>query len=260
MPDVACITLARGAELNTLTLEMVADLDAALKEAKEKSARVVIVTGEGRAFCSGAHIRYFTDPSSELAGKPERIGRVYVKAILDTFAKLREGSFISIAAINGFAFGGGYELALACDFRLMARSARIGLTETRLGAVPGGGGVQLLAKMVGRAKAIEMILLAEPWSAEQALAAGLVTSVHDDNQLADAAVALARRLLVCSPAALAVAKRAIYACETAGEGEADEIAIVAVERAAASADWNEGMAAFREKRTPSFAVPVNASS
>jgi len=260
LPQVARITLARGAELNTLTFGMIESLDAAIEEAKVGQARVVILTGEGRAFCSGAHITYFTDPASDLLDDPGGVRDRYVKGIVIAFRKLQDAPFATIAAINGFAFGGGCELALSCDFRLMAWKARMGLTEARLGAVPGAGGLQLLAKIVGRARAMQVILLAEQWTADQALAAGLATAAYDAEELPEAALALARRLLLCSPIAIAAAKAAIHACETATPDVADEIALEAVRHVAAGADWKEGMAAFREKRPPAFALGGKALS
>ncbi|MBR0756250.1 enoyl-CoA hydratase/isomerase family protein [Bradyrhizobium jicamae] len=260
LPEVARLTLARGSELNTLTFELIESLHHALDTALAERARVVIMTGDGRAFCSGAHITYFTDPAAGLADDPAGIRDVYVKSIVAAFRKLQDAPFATIAAINGFALGGGCELALSCDFRLMAARARIGLTEARLGAVPGAGGLQLLARIVGRARALEMILLADQWSAEQALSAGLVTAVHDREELSEAALALARRLLLCSPTAIAASKAAIYACETANPDEADEIALDAVRHVAGAPDWREGMTAFAERRPPGFAVNGKRSS
>ncbi|BCH28226.1 3-hydroxybutyryl-CoA dehydratase [Mesorhizobium sp. L-8-10] len=252
-PQVARLTLDRGTEFNTLAFAMLRGLDEALDKAHTEGARVAIVTGSGKAFCCGAEVSYFTDPSSDLANNPLAIRERYVRQIIRTFRKLRDMPFVTIAAINGFALGGGCEMALSCDFRLIASNARIGLTEARLGAVPGAGGVQMLSAVVGRAKALEIILLADQWSAEEALSAGLVHSVHSQEALDDAALALARRLLLCSPISIAESKRAINRCETSSADEADEIALDAVAAAASGADWREGMRAFRERRPPRFA-------
>ena len=252
--EVARITLVRAEEHNTLTFEAIASLGRCLDEAEVGGARVVIVTGSGRAFCGGAHVKYFTDAASPLAGDAAAIRDIYVRPIIDVFAKLQQKPYVTVAAINGFALGGGCELALACDFRLMAAEARIGLTEARLGAVPGAGGLQLLSKLVGRARAIEIILLAEQMSAEQAHAVGLVTAVHPAAELERAALAFAGRLLACSPVSLAASKRAIYRCEAASPAEADEIALDAVAFAAAGPDWREGMTAFTERRRPAYAA------
>ena len=236
LPQVARITLDRGAEFNTLTYEMLAALDAEIEAAAAGGARVAIVTGSGRTFCGGAHVKYFTEPDAPLKGNPRALRNDYVRPIIDVFAKLHEKSFVSIAAINGFALGGGCELALACDFRLMSAAARIGLTEVRLGALAAAGGVQLLSKIVGRAKALEVALLGDQWGAD------------------DAALTLARRLLLCSPVSVAETRRAIYRCETASAAEADEIALDAMTAAASGKEWWEGMAAFTQKRTPDFAL------
>ncbi|MGO4837639.1 enoyl-CoA hydratase/isomerase family protein, partial [Rhizobiaceae sp. 2RAB30] len=188
-PQVARLTLDRGTEFNTLTFAMLRSLDEALDKAHADGARVVIVTGSGKAFCCGAEVSYFTDPASDLADNPLAIRERYVRQIIRTFRKLRDMPFVTIAAINGFALGGGCEMALSCDFRLIGSNARIGLTEARLGAVPGAGGVQMLSSVVGRAKALEIILLADQWSAEEALSVGLVHSTHAPEALDEAALA-----------------------------------------------------------------------
>lgn len=257
--EVACITLARGAEMNTLTLEMVAAFDAAIEEAHRAGARVLIVTGEGRAFCAGAHITYFTEADTPL-GSALAIRDDYVRPITTVFRKLHTLPFATIAAINGFALGGGCELALSCDFRIIASGARMGLTEVRLGAIPAGGGLQLLAKIVGRAKAIEIVLLGDQLGAEAAVAAGLAGLACPPEDLAREALALAGRLLKCSPAAIAASKRAIYRCETAEGDEANQIALDALAAVAAGPEWAEGMRAFMEKRPPSFVRAAAASA
>jgi enoyl-CoA hydratase/carnithine racemase len=254
LPQVARITLDRGAEFNTLTFEMLASLDAAIDAAEAGGARVAIVTGSGKTFCGGAHVKYFTEPGAPLIRNPRALRDDYVRQIIDVFAKLHEKSFISIAAINGFALGGGCELALACDFRLMSTAARIGLTEVRLGALAAAGGVQLLSKIVGRAKALEIALLGDQWGADDAARIGLVNAAHAPESLDEAALALARRLLMCSPVSVAETRRALYRCETVGSAEANEIALDAMAAAAAGTEWWEGMAAFTQKRTPDFAV------
>jgi enoyl-CoA hydratase/carnithine racemase len=248
---IARIVLARGETHNTLTTVLLACLEDLLSEVEAAGARALIVTGSGKTFCGGAHIRYFTDPASPLYADPRGI-RDYVHRILQVFARLRNGPFVTIASIGGHALGGGCELALACDFRLMASEARIGLPETRLGAVAGGGGVQLLSRIVGRAKALEFVLPGEQWTAEAARSIGLVTAVHPATELEEASVALARRFLLCSPISIAETKRALYRCEAATAEEADRIALDAVAVAASGPEWREGMTAFTERRIPNF--------
>jgi enoyl-CoA hydratase/carnithine racemase len=256
---IALLVLDQPVLMNSLTQPLVAAFDAAIDKVTAAKARALIVTGAGKAFCGGAHIKYFTEPSSPFFDNPLAIRDGYVRPILRLFRRLQIAPFATIAAINGFALGGGCELALACDFRLMADSARIGLTEVRLGALPGAGGVQSLARLVGRARALEIILLGEPMSAAEALAAGLVNSVHGNDDLAEAAMAVARRLLRCSPIAIAQAKQGVYRCEGVDIDGANEIGLDLVAAAASGADWREGMTAFVERRRPSFdAMPVSA--
>lgn len=251
-PGVQRLTMRGGTAFNTLTFELIAGLDAALEAARAEGARVVIVTGANDAFCVGAHIRYFTAADGPV-GTPEAVTDHYVGPILDVFAKLGTMPYATIAAIDGPALGGGFELALGCDFRIVAEEARLGLPEVRLGAVPAGGGLQLLAKIVGRARALEIILLGDTMSGREALGLGLATRAVPREDLAEAALALARRLLVSSPLAVAAAKRAIFACETADPRAADRIALDVLGEVARGPDWREGMGAFVEKRRPRFA-------
>ncbi|MGB6119473.1 MAG: enoyl-CoA hydratase/isomerase family protein [Mesorhizobium sp.] len=254
LPGVVRLVMNRGEELNTLTYEFLAALDAALEEARAEKARVVILTGSGRAFCSGAHVRYFTDETSPIYRNAEAIVEDYVRPLVATFRKLRHMPFATIAAINGFALGGGCELAISCDMRIMADGARIGLPEARLGAVPGAGGIQLLSRLIGRARAIEAIMLGDQYSAREALELGLVSSVCNPEDIEDKSIELAKRLLLCSPATIALSKKALYRSETANQDEADEIALDAVRIGAAGAEWSEGMEAFTQRRKPSFAA------
>ena len=254
LPEVARITLDRGDAYNTLTAEMIDSLDAAIEAAHAQKARVVIVTGSGKTFCGGAHVKLFTESGSPLLKNPRAIRDDYVRSIVRAFRKLQDMPFVTIAAINGFALGGGCELALSCDFRLMSSATRIGLTEVRLGALAGAGGVQLLSQIVGRAKALEILLLGDQWTAAEAAAIGLVNAAHAPDELEAAALALARRFLMCSPVSVAESKRALYRCETAGRDQADEIALDAVALAAAGTEWWEGMGAFAQKRLPGFAA------
>lgn len=253
-PDdgVATITLTRGDTHNTLTDELLRTLDRLIDSAAAGGARVLIVTGSGKTFCGGADVKLFTDPASSFYRNPRAVRDDYVAHIIHVFSRLREAAFVSVAAINGFALGGGCELALACDFRLMADHARIGLTETRLGALAGAGGVQSLAHVVGRARALEIALLGDQLTAADAHAAGLVTAVHPVDDLPGAVMDFARRFLLCSPISVAETKRTLYRCQAAGAEEADRVALDAVLAAAAGEEWWEGMAAFAERRPPSF--------
>lgn len=251
-PGIARLTLTQPKRHNALSHETISTLDRLCVEASARNARVVIVTGTGKSFCGGVDIDYFVDLGSPLYRNPQAIRDDYVGPIVALFARLRDARFATIAAINGYALGGGCELALACDFRVMSEEARIGLPEVRLGALPGASGVQMLGRIVGRTKAMEIVLLGDQWTASQARDIGLVSEVHPAGRLEEAALALARRLLECSPVSIAESKRALYRCETVSAEEADRAALDAVGIAASGQEWWEGMAAFAERRLPSF--------
>lgn len=252
-PGIARLTLTQGAGLNTLTLPMIAALQGALEQLRRTPPRALIVTGSGRAFCGGAHITYFTDAASPFAGNASAIRDHYVRPILAVFDAITALPCPTIAAINGHALGGGLELALAFDFRLAAAGTKIGLPEVRLGAVAGANGVQQLCHLLGRAKALEVLLLGEHLTAQAAREIGLLTEVHAAEDLAAAALAFARRFLRLSPISLAETKRAAYRCEALSGRAAHEVALDAVHAAAGGPDWAEGMAAFKARREPAFA-------
>lgn len=253
-PAVLRVTLARGRQRNTLTFEMLAGLDAALDLATSAGARAVILTGQDRAFCGGAEISYFTEPQAGLADDPAAIRDRYVREIIRIFRRLQAAPFLTLAAVNGYALGGGCELAIACDMRIASEEARFALPEVRLGAVPAAAGLQQLARIIGRARALEMVLLGEPADASTAAAIGLVRSVHSAAELPLASLSLAMRLLAASPAALAAAKQAIYASESEPAEGCDRIALAALDEMTNGDDWAEGMRAFREKRAAGFVL------
>ena len=175
-PDIALVTMQREREMNTLSLELLAELDQALTASVDGGARALIITGEGRAFCAGAHLRYFTETDPRIGSGSFALRDRYLQPIATVFDRIETLPIPVIAAINGFALGGGCEMSLACDFRLMADHTRIGVPEVRIGALAGAGGVQKLHRLVGRGKALEWILLGSHVTAAEALAHGLVTS------------------------------------------------------------------------------------
>src|SRR6266567_1312304 len=205
--ELALVTLDRPEVLNALNFELLRDLGAALDQMVGGDARALLVTGAGdRAFCAGADIK-------ELMGRSlraQREGTVFGQAIL---AKLDTLPMPSIALINGYAFGGGLELALACTFRLAARNARLGLPEIKLGLIPGYGGTQRLPRLVGESRAIEMILTGRTVEAAEALRIGLVNRLVEGDPI-EAGLAFAREFTGYSLPALgftrAAVKRALY--------------------------------------------------
>lgn len=249
---VARIRLTREREMNTLSLELLEDFSRALDEAIAGKARALIVTGTGRAFCCGAHLKYFAGPDAIFT---ERFNTrdLYFDRIARLFDRLEALSIPVIAAINGFALGGGFELALACDFRILSAKAKVGLPEAKLGATPGAGGVQKLARHIGRGKALEWILLARFIEAPEAEAAGVAYRVVAPDMLDEASLQLARELLKLSPQALGQCKASIHLSGDVDLRSARRFGVEALSALVDSADWREGMAAFLEKRAPAFA-------
>ena len=158
-PDIALVTMIREREMNTLSLELLGELDEALTASVNVGARALVITGQGRAFCAGAHLRYFTEGDARIGAGSFALRDRYLQPIASVFDRIETLPIPVIAAINGFALGGGCEMSVACDFRLMADHARIGVPEVRIGALAGAGGVQKLHRLVGRGKALEWILL-----------------------------------------------------------------------------------------------------
>ncbi len=209
--------------------------------------RVVVLTGAGeRAFAAGADIKYMSGLAVEEAKEWGELGQ-NVGQLLETIPKP------SIAAVNGFALGGGCELALACDFRYAASTAKLGQPEVNLGIIPGWGGTQRLARVCGVGVAKELILTGRTVDAEEALRIGLVNAVFAPGELMEKTMETARLLTAKGPLALAAAKAAT---NHALQGDHLENLISEADRFGdlfASEDAKEGMAAFVEKREPRFA-------
>jgi enoyl-CoA hydratase len=201
---VATIRLNRPEKKNSLNAQMRKDIEQALQDVAETpDIRAVIVTGGEEIFCAGADI-------SEIAGPPDAESSYkHAREFQVLFDRLEALPQPAIAAVAGWALGGGCELALACDFRIASESARFGLPEIKIGAFPGGGGTQRLSRLIGVARAKEMILLGDLITAQQALADGLVTKVTVKDQLLNEAKALAAKLAVLPRLALQASKMLI---------------------------------------------------
>jgi enoyl-CoA hydratase len=245
---VRTITVARPEKLNALNAEVVAGLESAISDAAADTAlRCVIVTGAGeKAFIAGADI-------GELAKLTPIEGREHARrgqAVLDRLERL---PVPTIAAINGFAYGGGLELAMACTLRVASENARMGLPETSLGIIPGYGGTQRMARLIGTAKAFELVLTAEKGlTAVEAERIGLVNRVVPAGQALAAAVELAKKIAANGPAACRYALDAIRngVEMPAADGQLFEATLFGL--CAATADMKEGMTAFLEKRPARF--------
>jgi enoyl-CoA hydratase len=243
--ELAVITLNRPDALNALSFGLLRELETRFDEVAAGDARALLITGAGaRAFCAGADI-------GELIGRSliaQKQGAEFGQRV---FGKLEQLPMPSIAVINGYAFGGGLELALACTFRLATGNARMGLPEVRLGLIPGYGGTQRLPRVVGPARALELIMTGRALDAVEAERIGLVNRLIDGDPLAQA-IAFAREF---SGYSLPVLRYAREAVSRAGETplaaglklEADLSTLAYQTR-----DAGEGMAAFLEKRKPKF--------
>jgi len=250
-PDVALITLTRGSEMNTLTHALLDGMEQALDGLRDRKVRALVITGSGRAFCCGAHLDYFIE--DQMGDEAQfRLRDTYLDRIARVFDRLEEQPFPVIAAINGYALGGGCELALSCDFRIMSREARIGLPEVKLGAIAGAGGVQKLARHVGRSKALEWILLATHVTAEEAERRGLLYAIAEPDRVLEEALALTEKIRALSPRAIAQSKTSIYLAEETDLRSARRYGLEALSLLIGSRDWQTGMAAFHAKRKPAF--------
>jgi enoyl-CoA hydratase len=250
--DIALVTMTREREMNTLSLELISELDAALTASVAGGARALIITGQGRAFCAGAHLHYFTQGDPRIGEGGFALRDRYLHPVAAVFDRIETLPIPVIAAINGFALGGGCEMSIACDFRLMADHARIGVPEVRIGALAGAGAVQKMHRLVGRGKALEWILLGSHVTAAEALAHGLVTAIHPAADLMPAAIELATRFRLLGPRAVAQSKMAVRLCGDADLATARNIGLEALAMLIDGPEWREGMAAFMEKRAPRF--------
>lgn len=246
--DVRVLTVHRPEKLNALNSDVLAALDRGLAECEaDTGLRCVIVTGSGeKAFIAGADIGEL----SRLTPIEGREHSLRGQALLNRIANL---NVPSIAAINGYAYGGGLELAMACTLRVASENARMGLPETSLGILPGYGGTQRLARLVGRARAFELILTSEKGlTAQEAERIGLVNRVVPVGQALAAAREVAGKIAANGPTACRYAMEAIRRGleMPLAEGQAFEATLFGL--CAATEDMKEGMAAFLEKRPPKF--------
>jgi enoyl-CoA hydratase len=243
--EFALITLDRQEALNALSAAVLKELAQAFDAVAGSDARALIVTGAGaKAFCAGADIKELTGRSLTEHRRDAAFGQA-VLARLDTLP------MPSVAAINGFAFGGGLELALACTFRIAVPGAKMGLPEIKLGLIPGYGGTQRLPRAVGEARALEMILCGRTVEADEALRIGLVHRIADGDPV-QAAIAFARGFSGYGLPALRLARDAVRRALEVPLHEGLNIEADLNTLAFQTQDAIEGMSAFMEKRKPRF--------
>jgi enoyl-CoA hydratase len=245
--QVAVLTLNRPARLNAIGSEVLERLTAAVAAAAaDDRVRALVIAGAGRAFCAGADL-------SEIEALPDaRAFRGFIARMNEVYQLISDCPKPSVAALHGVAFGGGLELALACDLRVAEHDARLGVPEMKLGVLPGAGGTQRLPRLVPAAIAKQMILTGEPITAERAHALGLINELAAPGEAVPAALSLAAQVAAGAPLALAAGKRLIdqglgmdLTAAIGYEGES-------VSTLFGTADRVAGLAAFRERRPPTF--------
>jgi len=245
--NITIITIDRPSKLNALNKATIKDLHDALAALdKDRGTKVIILTGSGnKAFVAGADIAEFADFSSREGGKLASSGQ----KLLFTFIENMDTPVI--AAVNGFALGGGLELAMACHFRVASHNARMGLPEVSLGVIPGYGGTQRLPQLIGKGRAMEMILTAGMIDAAKALEFGLVNHVVEQEHLMDLCLKLAAKISENSPKAIGYAIKAVNAGFINSEN-GYEVEIDAFGKCFGTSDFKEGTTAFLEKRKADF--------
>jgi enoyl-CoA hydratase len=243
---IAYVTLNRPEALNALSFEVLRELSDAFDAVAASDARALVITGQGeKAFCAGADIRELMD--RDLVA--ERSGALFGQA---TFAKLDGLAIPSIAVIHGYAFGGGLELAMACTFRIATARAKLGLPEIKLGLIPGYGGTQRLPRLIGQARALDIVMSGRTVGAEEAERIGLVNCIVEDGDPRELGAEYAKRYTGFSKCASSFAREAIRRAADVDLSEGLRMEADLSTLAYRTQDAVEGMRAFIEKRQPQF--------
>jgi enoyl-CoA hydratase len=243
------ITFNRPKVLNAYNKAVATELASALKELeKDESLRVIVLTGSGRAFMAGADINMVNEWSSLGSAQKvkEALSQMFNPTMMEDMAKP------VIAAINGLAFGMGCEVAMGCDFRIAAESAKFGQPEIRIGIIPGAGGTQRLFRLVGGTKALEMLTTGDPIDAQEAYRIGLVNKVVPDDKLWEEVEAFVARLVDKGPIGLTVIKKCIYVGGEMPLRKGLEYEVEQFCKILTTGDAREGTRAFLEKRKPQY--------
>ncbi|WCL50266.1 enoyl-CoA hydratase/isomerase family protein [Leptospira sp. GIMC2001] len=243
---IAILRINRPEALNALNADLLKEIGEAVVELeKDSSLKVFILTGEGKAFVAGADIAAMAEYNEAQALEFSNLGQT-------VFSKLENSRLISIGLINGFALGGGLELALACDFRYASSKAKLGLPEVSLGLIPGFGGTQRLSRLIGIGLASEWVYSGEMFSAEQALSSGVVNRVVEPEELLNEGMKVAQSIRSRGSIAIQSAKKVI---RDGLNSTVDEGMVLEQKKFASlfgTPESKEGMSAFLGKRKPNF--------
>ena len=243
---IATVTINRPEKLNALNDVLVGELGAAFDDLTRREAvGAIVLTGAGRAFVAGADIAGIAANSADEMHRLSRAGQII-------FRNIERSPKPVIAAVNGFAFGGGCELALACHIRIASDQARFGLPEVKLGLIPGYGGTQRLPRLVGRGRALQLILTGDPIDGAEAFRIGLANAVVDHAALGDTSRSLAMSMLKNGPLALAAAIEAVDGGLDRGIDDALTLEAKLFAQLGHTSDMREGTKAFLEKRPAVF--------
>ena len=244
--NVLLVTLDRPEVANAFNTQSALDLEGVFRRIEAGRHRCVVLAGAGdRAFCAGADLKERASFGDEQWLAQHQIFERMFRSVLDCPVPV-------LAAVNGAAYAGGLELVLMCDFAYASQTARFALTEASLGIMPGGGGTQTLARAAGERRAKELILSARPFSAEEALAWGVVNKLCEPGKLIEETLAAARRIASCAPLSVAHARRAIREGLQTDLASGLKLEIEAYQRLVGTEDRREGIRAFNEKRKPVF--------
>lgn len=244
--NIAKITLNRPEVMNAITLEVLNELNAALDKAEaDNDIRAVIITGAGKAFCAGLDLKAASQIPDHEQEKMSNFGQT-------VFKRIEEFPKAVIAAINGYAFGGGMELSLACDIRVASDDTKMGLTEASIGLIPAWGGLQRLPSLIGMSRTKEMILTANPYTTKELFEFGLLNKIVPNDEVASTAAFLAAKIADNAPLAVKFAKMSLNATKSLSSDEGYQKDAEYAATLKGSKDLEEGITAFLSKRKPVF--------
>ncbi|PLX12827.1 MAG: hypothetical protein C0598_05215 [Marinilabiliales bacterium] len=245
--NIAIITISRPKALNALNTLFFNEMDSMVAElSKDKNVKVIIITGDGKAFVAGADIAEMVDKNSQQGSEFSRLGQ-------NTFRSFGELDIPVIAAINGFALGGGLELAMGCDFRIASTKAKFGQPEVNLGLIPGYAGTQRLSRLVGMGDALYLLMTADMINADDALRIGLVQKVFEPEELMEECMKIAKNIASKGPLAIKKVKSVVRNGLEMGQIIAEELEAKEFGTLFGdNSEGKEGMKAFLEKRKPQW--------